>query len=96
MPFEVEVRNRIGEIVFDHPPVNAFDSAMWLELPDIVYELAQRNEVRCLLIRAEGKGFCAMPFSRIPCPRRRHRIAVIAIGRLPSKPTRSDQPFSPG
>jgi len=59
MPFEVEVRNRIGEIVFDHPPVNAFDSAMWLELPDIVYELAQRNEVRCLLIRAEGKGFCA-------------------------------------
>ena len=59
MPFKVDVRNRIGEIVFDHPPVNAFDSCLWLELPDIVHGLAERKEVRCLLIRAEGKGFCA-------------------------------------
>ncbi len=59
MPFEVEVKDCIGEIVFNHPPVNAFDSRMWLELPDVVYGLARRKEVRCLLIRAEGKGFCA-------------------------------------
>ena len=59
MPFEVDVRDRIGEIVFDHPPVNAFDSSLWLELPGIVHGLAERKEVRCLLIRAEGKGFCA-------------------------------------
>lgn len=59
MPFETDVRDRIGEIVFDHPPVNAFDARMWLQLPDIVHGLAERREVRCLLIRAEGKGFCA-------------------------------------
>lgn len=59
MPFEVRVRERIGEIVFNHPPVNAFDASMWLQLPDIVHELAGRRDVRCLLIRAEGKGFCA-------------------------------------
>ena len=59
MPFEVDVRDRIGEIVFDHPPVNAFDSSLWLELPGIIHGLAERKDVRCLLIRAEGRGFCA-------------------------------------
>ena len=59
MPIEVKVQDRIGEIVFNHPPVNAFDSHLWLELPNIIHELAQRREVRCLLVRAEGKGFCA-------------------------------------
>ena len=59
MPFEVDVRDRIGEIVFDHPPVNAFDARLWLELPGIIHGLAERREVNCLLIRAVGKGFCA-------------------------------------
>ncbi len=59
MPFEVDVRDRIGEIVFDHPPVNAFDSRLWLELAGIIHGLAERRDVRCLLMRAEGKGFCA-------------------------------------
>ena len=59
MPFEVEIRDRVGEIVFDHPPVNAFDSGLWLELPGVIHGLAGRREVRCLLIRAEGRGFCA-------------------------------------
>ena len=59
MPFEVDVRDRIGEIIFDHPPVNAFDARLWLELPGIIHGLAERKEVNCLLIRAEGKGFCA-------------------------------------
>ena len=59
MPIEVKVQDRIGEIVFNHPPVNAFDSHLWLELPNVIHELAQRREVRCLLVRAEGRGFCA-------------------------------------
>ena len=59
MPFEVEIKDRVGEIVFNHPPVNAFDSRAWLELPGLIRELARRPELRCLLIRAEGKGFCA-------------------------------------
>ena len=43
MPFEVDVRDRIGEIVFDHPPVNAFDARLWLELPGIIHGLAERS-----------------------------------------------------
>ncbi|WP_084421501.1 enoyl-CoA hydratase family protein [Henriciella litoralis] len=59
MPFKTSVSDRIAEIVFDHPPVNAFTGAMWMELPEIVTELGKRPDVRCLLIRAEGRGFCA-------------------------------------
>lgn len=59
MPFETSVQEGIGELVFDHPPVNAFDSSMWLELPGLVESLASRDDVRCVLVRAEGRGFCA-------------------------------------
>ena len=59
MPFHTEVSDRIAEIVFDHPPVNAFSGAMWMELPEIITELGKRQDVRCVLIRAEGRGFCA-------------------------------------
>lgn len=58
MPIRTDVTDRIAEIVFDHPPVNALDSAGWNELPDHIAELGAREDVRCLLIRAEGKGFC--------------------------------------
>lgn len=59
MPFHTEVSDRIAEIVFDHPPVNAFSGAMWMELPEIITELGKREDIRCVLIRAEGRGFCA-------------------------------------
>lgn len=59
MPFQTSVSDRIAEIVFDHPPVNAFTGSMWMELPEIITNLGKRTDVRCLLIRAEGRGFCA-------------------------------------
>lgn len=59
MPINVSVNDRIAEIVFDHPPVNAFDGKMWNEIPAMITELGQREDVRVLLIRAEGRGFCA-------------------------------------
>ena len=59
MPIETSVSDNIAEIVFNHPPVNAFNAALWNELPDIITALGKRKDVRCLLIRAEGKGFCA-------------------------------------
>ncbi|MFA7586624.1 MAG: enoyl-CoA hydratase family protein [Novosphingobium sp.] len=58
MPITSTVIDRVAEIVFDMPPVNAFDSATWLTLPDIIREHTRREDVHCLLIRAEGKGFC--------------------------------------
>ena len=59
MPFHTSVEDNIAEILFDHPPVNAFSGKMWMELPEIISELGSRPDVRCLLIRAEGRGFCA-------------------------------------
>ena len=59
MPITTHIKDHIGEIVFDHPPVNAFDSQMWNELAGIIEETGKRQEVRVVLIRADGKGFCA-------------------------------------
>lgn len=59
MPIRTEIRERIGEIVLDHPPVNALDSRSWNELAELVGTLGRHPEVHCVLIRAEGKGFCA-------------------------------------
>ncbi|WP_312811818.1 enoyl-CoA hydratase family protein [Brevundimonas sp.] len=58
MPIRTEINNRIGEIILDHPPVNALDSTLWNALPDIITEVGSREDVRCVLIRAEGRGFC--------------------------------------
>jgi enoyl-CoA hydratase len=58
MPIDVEVKNRIAEVVFNHPPVNAFDSVLWNQLPGLIATAGAREDVRCVLIRAEGRGFC--------------------------------------
>lgn len=58
MPITLDIRGQVAEIVFDHPPVNAFDSALWNTLPDIITKAGDDEAVRCVLIRAEGKGFC--------------------------------------
>jgi enoyl-CoA hydratase len=54
-----EIRGHVGEVVLDHPPVNALDSKAWNELAGVISELGARPAVRCLLIRGEGRGFCA-------------------------------------
>lgn len=60
MPITCTIRDRIAEIVFDVPPVNAFDSETWLSIPAIVTEASRNPEVNCVLIRAaeEARGFC--------------------------------------
>lgn len=58
MPIRTDIRDRIGEIIFDHPPVNAFDSALWNEIPAIVQKVGSDPSVHVVLIRAEGRGFC--------------------------------------
>jgi len=58
MPIYTEIKDRIAEIVIDHPPVNALDSTLWNELPAIITEAGRNEDVRCVLIRAEGRGFC--------------------------------------
>lgn len=58
MPITCNVKDKIAEIVFDVPPVNAFDSETWMSLPDIIAEAGRNPDANCILIRAEGKGFC--------------------------------------
>jgi enoyl-CoA hydratase len=58
MPISCSIANRVAEIVFDHAPVNAFDSATWNSLPRIIGDAARNEDVHCILIRADGRGFC--------------------------------------
>lgn len=59
MPIHTKVENNISEIIFDFPPVNAFNGDTWNEIPRVVTEMGQRQDVKVVLIRSEGKGFCA-------------------------------------
>ena len=58
MPITCTITDKIAEIVFDVPPVNAFDSETWNAIPAIINEASRNPEVNCVLIRAEGRGFC--------------------------------------
>ncbi|MGH7027599.1 enoyl-CoA hydratase family protein [Brevundimonas sp.] len=58
MPILVEIRDRVAEIILDHPPVNALDSDGWMALPEHIAAAGADPEVRCVLIRATGRGFC--------------------------------------
>jgi enoyl-CoA hydratase len=54
------VSDGIAEVVMDNPPVNALTVAGWFELADIVTRLGRdRENVRVLVLRAEGRGFNA-------------------------------------
>lgn len=57
--FSVEVNNAIAELVLDHAPVNALDSAGWHALANEIERLGTLNNVHVIVIRAEGRGFCA-------------------------------------
>ena len=49
----------ITEVVIDHPPVNALDVAGWFELADSLIAAGRVADVRVVVLRAEGRGFCA-------------------------------------
>ena len=59
MSIDTQIHSRIAEVVIDHPPVNALDSAGWNELARVIAAAGSNPDVRVVLIRAEGKGFCA-------------------------------------
>jgi enoyl-CoA hydratase len=58
-PFNTTITNGIAELVLDQPPVNAFDSHGWFAIADEITRLGQDDEVRVIIIAANGKGFCA-------------------------------------
>jgi enoyl-CoA hydratase len=52
-------RPGIAEVVIDHPPVNALDVASWFALADAVTGAGREPDNRVVVVRAEGRGFCA-------------------------------------
>jgi enoyl-CoA hydratase len=60
MPITTTIKDRVAEIVFDVPPVNAFDSTTWNSIPAMVTEAGRNPEVNVVLIRAaeSARGFC--------------------------------------
>jgi enoyl-CoA hydratase len=58
-PFKTSISDGIAEMVLDHPPVNAFDSAGWFAIAAEIDALGARDDVRVIVIGGEGKGFCA-------------------------------------
>lgn len=58
-PFDVSIKDGVAELVFNHPPVNAFDSATWFAIAAKIDALGKHDDVRVIIIAAEGKGFCA-------------------------------------
>ena len=59
MAFETVIDNGIAELVFCKPPVNAFNSQEWAAISKRLDELGEDPAVKVIVIRAEGKGFCA-------------------------------------
>ena len=59
MVFQTTIENGIAEMVLNHPPVNAFNSHGWFAIAKELNTLGQNDEVRVIIVRAEGKGFCA-------------------------------------
>ncbi len=57
--FVTTIENDIAELVINHPPVNALDSAGWHALADEIQRLGGNDGVHVIVIRAEGRGFCA-------------------------------------
>ncbi len=58
-PYRTEITDGVAELVIDHPPVNALDSAGWHSLAAEIDLLGASPDVRVIVIRGEGRGFCA-------------------------------------
>ncbi|HKK52355.1 MAG TPA: enoyl-CoA hydratase family protein [Myxococcota bacterium] len=59
MAIDVEVQDGVGELIINAPPVNALGSAGWREFADRMQALGRREDVHCVIVRAEGRGFQA-------------------------------------
>ena len=51
--------NGVAEVVLNRPPVNALNAAGWSALAQCITALGEDPAVRVIVIRAEGRGFCA-------------------------------------
>lgn len=57
--FHTVIDNGIAELVIEKPPVNALDSHEWLALAQAIDMLGTQEDVKVIVIRSQGRGFCA-------------------------------------
>ncbi|AXQ28127.1 enoyl-CoA hydratase family protein [Solimonas sp. K1W22B-7] len=57
--FSTTIADGIAELVIDRPPVNALNDAGWHALADEIERLGKDPEARVIVLRSEGRGFCA-------------------------------------
>lgn len=57
--FKTTIADGIAELVIDRPPVNALNDAGWHALADEIEKLGANPEARVIVLRSEGRGFCA-------------------------------------
>lgn len=57
--FHTIIDNGIAELVIEKPPVNALDSHEWLALAQAIDTLGNQEDVKVIVIRSQGRGFCA-------------------------------------
>jgi enoyl-CoA hydratase len=58
-PFQTTITDGIAELVINAPPVNALSDAGWHALADEIARLGREPTARVILLRSEGRGFCA-------------------------------------
>ncbi len=57
--FHTLINDGIAEIVIDRPPVNALNDAGWHALADEIIRVGDDPAARVIVLRGEGRGFCA-------------------------------------
>lgn len=56
---KLDITDGIATVTMDRPPVNALGRAMRLEMIDVFDTLHDRADVRCVVLTAAGRVFCA-------------------------------------
>ena len=59
MAITTQVHDGVAEVVVDRPPVNALPVADWFALADALIAAGREPSTRCVVLRAEGRGFNA-------------------------------------
>ncbi len=59
MAIDIEIADGVAEFIINAPPVNALNNAGWREFADKMVAVGQRDDVHCVVIRSEGRGFQA-------------------------------------
>ena len=54
----LEIKNHIGIVTFDHPPVNCLNYQIYKKLVAMFDQINKMDEVRVVVFRAAGKRFC--------------------------------------